>query len=273
VSELLILNEIFSALQERDEIDLKSLYHQLEEYLTLLPYLGDFESFKNIFFKLTKEGIIKATTDGDELIIESINNESEIRETIGQLFQTADEAMAFVDFQNKIETCNLNKFFLDEEEMKAVYFHLEAVNHGMYAGSTMGDPDDGKVFAPSSFETPSTFGDVVGQDGCSTAVPDDLEWPNATGTKAETVYIDSADARRDWASYEIQDFIAKNLIPGERLSIVHINELVHEFARLKRLDMPDAFELPDIYSILQNMIRNQRIAGTFDDQKHFIRSG
>jgi hypothetical protein len=249
MSELLVLNEIFSALQNRDRIDLKSLYNQLD-VPPLSPYLGDFKAFKNIFFRLTKEGIIKAWMDGDDLVIDSINNESEIRGIINQLFEIAKQAMAFIDFQNRIQTCKLNKYFLDEEEMKAVYFHL--VDENM---STIADG-------------PAIGGDSPSQEGGHASILDESEWPSTAGNPA-----DPAEMRKEQASFEIQDFIAKNLPPGERLSIVHINELVHEFARLKRLEVPDGLELPDIYSILQNMIRNQRIVGMFDDQKHFIRSG
>jgi GTPase SAR1 family protein len=124
MAELLLLRDIFALIAGKNRVNLKDLYEGLYNPI-LAPYAGDFDSFKNIFYRLNQEGVIKSHFEGDVLFIESIKQKSHVHESIDRLIQACKLCSTVEEFEKKVHTSELNRHFMDDEEIKAVFFQIE----------------------------------------------------------------------------------------------------------------------------------------------------
>lgn len=124
MSELVLLSEVFRNMAGKNRLNLKQLFNKID-FPELDPYVGDYNSFKSIFFRLNQEGIIKSRLEGDYLNIEKVDEGSAIHHLIEKLCDACMNSRNIEDFKNTVYTSELNRYFLDEEEIKAVYFHVE----------------------------------------------------------------------------------------------------------------------------------------------------
>nr|MDO8119266.1 hypothetical protein [Candidatus Sigynarchaeota archaeon] len=90
VAELLLLRDVFALIAGKKRLNLHEVFDGLYNPV-LAPYIGDFDSFKNIFYRLNQEGVIKSHFEDDMLCIESIKESSHINETIDTLIRTCRE--------------------------------------------------------------------------------------------------------------------------------------------------------------------------------------
>ncbi|NMC05168.1 MAG: hypothetical protein GYA24_08155 [Candidatus Lokiarchaeota archaeon] len=125
MAELLLLREVFALVTGKERVDLRDLFDSLYNPI-LAPYTGDFDSFKNIFYRLNQEGVIKSHFEGDVLVIESIRDGSHVHEAIDRLIHACKACATVEEFEEKVHTSALNRYFMDGEEIKAVYFEVES---------------------------------------------------------------------------------------------------------------------------------------------------
>ncbi|MBN2151217.1 MAG: hypothetical protein JW839_07230 [Candidatus Lokiarchaeota archaeon] len=125
MAELLLMQKVFARISGKESVDLKGLFEALYDPI-LEPYTGDFESFKNIFYRLNQEGVVKSRLEGTVLFIESIKPGSPVHEAIDTLFLACAECPTVEEFERRVHTSGLNRHFMDDEEIKAVYFQVES---------------------------------------------------------------------------------------------------------------------------------------------------
>jgi undecaprenyl pyrophosphate synthase len=126
MAELLLLHEVFEHVAGQTRINLKSLYDEFYNPI-LAPYLGDFDSFMTMFYRLNQEGVLKSRTEGDDLIIEHVSTASPVHKKIKQLLETTRSCATAEEFESRVHVSSLNRDFMDAEEIKAVFYHLEGV--------------------------------------------------------------------------------------------------------------------------------------------------
>jgi hypothetical protein len=124
MAELLLLRDFFAQIAGKKRVNLKDLFEGLYNP-TLAPYTGDFDSFKNVVYRLNQEGVIKSRFEGDVLVIDSAKANSHVHEAIDRLLRTCKSCSTVEEFEEKVHTSELNRLFMDGEEIKIVYFQID----------------------------------------------------------------------------------------------------------------------------------------------------
>ncbi|MHA1697243.1 MAG: hypothetical protein ACTSWN_00220 [Promethearchaeota archaeon] len=120
MSELLLLKDIFKVVNNNKKINLIKLFEKIERP-ELSSYLGDVESLKLLFFRLNQQGIMKLRFKDDYIIVEGIDFDSALHSKIQKLLDVFESCKDYEGFKNRIITSELNQYFLNEEEIKAVF--------------------------------------------------------------------------------------------------------------------------------------------------------
>nr|MDO8112127.1 hypothetical protein [Candidatus Sigynarchaeota archaeon] len=150
MAELLLLHGLFELIAGKKKMNLKQLYEKLSNPV-LEPYQGDFSSFKEIFFRLNQEGVLKSRIVGDELIIDSYSSDSYIHKEIKKLQDLCHACKDAEEFENKLHTSALNKYFMDAEEIKAVFFFFETSKSSKPARAPASTPVEAPASEKASF--------------------------------------------------------------------------------------------------------------------------
>ena len=100
MSELLVLKEIFDK-ASLSEFSTESIIKLLEDP-ELEPYLSGLGSIKEIIFRLSQQGIMKAYVIGDSVKVEMVNEESEIHKRVRRLYDTFSNSLSIEEFVKNI---------------------------------------------------------------------------------------------------------------------------------------------------------------------------
>nr|MDO8117616.1 hypothetical protein [Candidatus Sigynarchaeota archaeon] len=112
MSELLVLNEIFSSVKDGAIINLRTLHARLEESV-LAPYIGDVESIKQLIFRLNQESVMYASIHGDEVHVEHVEEESPLHKNVELLIAIIKSSDDVGSFKKNVSTSAINRYFMD----------------------------------------------------------------------------------------------------------------------------------------------------------------
>lgn len=125
VSELLVLEVMLRIARERPVMALADVYREVDPAVAA-PYVGDVNSLKAMLFRLDQEGVMKARVERDLVVVDQLGDEdTHVHRLIRKLRETCELARHLHDFTMRVFTSELNRYFLDEREIRDVYEHLK----------------------------------------------------------------------------------------------------------------------------------------------------
>jgi len=125
MSELVVIGTIFHAIQKEKNINRQRLMELLET-----PKIDDqFESpelIESIVTRLIKMHVISGNLNSNgDFSLENFLENSDIFQLIIKLRNLHAFSRNFNDFKDLMLASELNRYFIDENEIKRVYFHLK----------------------------------------------------------------------------------------------------------------------------------------------------
>ena len=124
VSELYILEGLLKIAKEQPAMRLEELYGKVAPP-AVKRYVGDVNSIKAILFKLDQEGVVKNRIIQDKVVIDSVAGETYLYELTRLMRWICESSSSLEEFTERVFTCELNRYFLDANEVKVVYEQLK----------------------------------------------------------------------------------------------------------------------------------------------------
>ncbi|MEX2680032.1 MAG: hypothetical protein Q6373_000400 [Candidatus Sigynarchaeota archaeon] len=254
MAELIFIEKIFGLIEKKKRVDLRVLFESLYNPI-LEPYVGDFDSFKNIFYRLNQEGVIKSHLEGDFLCIDQIKTSSHVHENIDALFRAYNECSTVEEFEKVVHTSKLNRHFMDDEEIKAVYFQIESERgkekHPPPKKSSSSKLGNSNASPPASLTATSSAAPAT-IPGSQAPVQDTLSEPVSTSederTK-QTVKIEEMrgifEKKVDKLKTMAKDYVESLLAKQNEMDLVVLRFLLNDLLPLRDLNLDTDFLIRD----------------------------
>ena len=122
---MLVLEAVLKMAREHPVMALADVYHEVDPAIAD-QYVGDVNSFKAILFRLDQEGVMKARVDKDRVIVDHVSDgDTHVHRLIRKLRDTCETSRHLHEFTMRVFTSELNRYFLDEREVREVYNQLK----------------------------------------------------------------------------------------------------------------------------------------------------